>query len=197
MGATTTLKIICGDCRFAVTTNYYYEVGIQYWHKQWRKVKMAATMSRKSHIKSTFSLKWLIIQIFHFSVMRKICRSILWLAFVLVFPVSRSAGGTHLWVWLNLWMSLVPSANRIWMLVSGWEGSRVTEVLAAASWALWFCEEVAAGDVTSGVALEMKQRVTLGLLNSDWLAEISLFSTKADYFMVCDHHSYWRSLQIR
>ena len=63
----------------------------------------------------------------------------------------------HLWVWLNFWTSLPPSASRIWMLVTGWEGSRVTEELAWASLAAWSCWEVAGAVVNSGVALERRR----------------------------------------
>lgn len=40
------------------------------------------------------------------------------------------------------------------MLVTGWEGSRVTDALAWASLAAWSCWEVAGGEINSGVALE-------------------------------------------
>lgn len=62
----------------------------------------------------------------------------------------------YLWVWLNFWTSLPPSASLIWMLVTGWEGSRFTEALAWASLAAWSCWEVGGAEINSGVALERK-----------------------------------------
>lgn len=80
----------------------------------------------------------------------------------LVLFISTSSRNTcnliffYLWVWLNFWTSLPPSASLIWMLVTGWEGSRVTEAVAWASLAAWSCWEVGGAEINSGVALERK-----------------------------------------
>lgn len=50
------------------------------------------------------------------------------------------------------------------MLVKGWEGSRVTGELASASFAAWLCEEVAGGEVNSGVALEKEEKTKVSLV---------------------------------